>query len=70
MSVHFHSSCKPNAAIKFSTEVYISQHGHSRNFSNNVVVVVVVAIWQSFIIHLTYKIYNSAMLYSKESNSW
>jgi len=25
---------------------------------------------QNFIIHLTYKIYNSAMLYSKESNSW
>jgi len=38
MSVHFHSSCKPNAPIKRPKEVYLSQHGHSRNFSKSVMI--------------------------------
>jgi hypothetical protein len=69
MSIHFHSSCKPNAPIKLPKQVYLSQHGHSRNFSNSVVMGDG-TIRQNFIIHLTYKIYNSVMLHSKESNSW
>lgn len=71
MSVHFHSSCKPNAPIKRPKEVYLPQHGHSRNFSKSVVMGGDDDDNKAnCIIHLTYMIHKSAMLYSKEPNSW
>lgn len=58
--------------LNFKQRYTLSQHDRSRNFSKcggggggggG-------AIGQNFTIHLTYKIYSSAMLYSKGSKSW
>ena len=72
MSVHYHSSCKLNAPIKLQTEVHVITTWPFKKL---------LKVWwwwwwwggaigQNFTIHLTYKIYSSAMLYSKGSKSW